>query len=86
MEISSLNEKGQFTIPATIRKRLNLSPGDKLRLFVEDDGSLHVIPATGSIRDLRASLPKPAKPVSIEEMNAGIGEAAAEHVSRHARD
>lgn len=86
METSALNEKGQLTIPAAIRKRLNLSPGDKLRLFVEDDGSLHVIPATGSIRDLRATLPKPVKTVSIEDMNAGIEEAAAEHVTRNARD
>jgi AbrB family looped-hinge helix DNA binding protein len=87
METCTINSKGQFTIPALIRRRLNLSQGDTLRLFVEEDGSLSVVPATGSIRDLCGALKRPgSKPVSIEEMNQAVAAAAAEHVMRHDRD
>lgn len=87
METCVINSKGQFTIPASIRRQLNLSEGDTLRLFVEDDGSVNVIPATGSIRDLYGLLKRSGgKGKSIEEMNLAVEEAAAEHVMRNDRD
>lgn len=86
METTTINRKGQFTIPASLRKKLKLSAGDQLRLFVEEDGSLSVVPATGSIHDLFGVLKRPGRALTIGEINEGIEEAAAEHVTRHARD
>ncbi len=37
MELAKVTSKGQITIPADIRKRLRLRPGDKV-LFLEDEG------------------------------------------------
>ena len=76
MSISTLTSKGQTTIPKAVRRHLGLKPGDKIRFLVEDDGRVVVIPATLHLRDLRGSLPKPSKPVSIERMREAIRERA----------
>ena len=38
--------KGQLVIPAEIRKKLGLKPGDSVRVL-EYDGAIHVIPTAG---------------------------------------
>jgi len=40
MPTAKLSKKAQLVLPASIRKRLNIRPGDRLILEVEDD---HVI-------------------------------------------
>lgn len=72
MSTSTLTSKGQTTVPKAVRQHLGLKPGDKIRFLVEDDGRVVMLPATLHIRDLRGSLPKPPKPVSVEQMNAAI--------------
>ena len=76
MATSTLTSKGQTTIPKAVRRHLGLKPGDKIRFLVEDDGRVMLLPATLHLRDLRGSLPKPSKPVSIERMNEAIRERA----------
>lgn len=41
MELAKVTSKGQITIPADIRKRLRLKPGDKV-LFLEDEGRVTI--------------------------------------------
>ncbi len=41
MDLSKLSSKGQVTIPAEIRKKLNLKEGDKV-LFVEENGRVFI--------------------------------------------
>ena len=41
---STVTSKGQITLPAEIRKRLNLQPGDKLDFIVREDGTIEVHP------------------------------------------
>jgi AbrB family looped-hinge helix DNA binding protein len=41
MELAKVTSKGQITIPADIRKRLRLKPGDKV-LFFEDEGRVMI--------------------------------------------
>ncbi len=72
MSISTLTSKGQTTVPKDIRRHLGLKPGDKIQFLVEDDGRVVILPATLHLRDLRGSLPKPSKPVSVERMNEAI--------------
>lgn len=40
---STVSSKGQVTIPAEIRKHLDIKEGDKLSFVIEDDGSVRVI-------------------------------------------
>ncbi len=72
MPTSTLTSKGQTTIPKAVRRHLGLKPGDKIRFLVENDGRVVVLPATLRLRDLRGSLPRPSKPVSVEQMNEAI--------------
>ena len=76
MATSTITSKGQTTIPKAIRRHLGLKPGDKIHFLVEDDGRVVVLPATLHLRDLRGSLPKPSKPVSLARMKEAIRERA----------
>ncbi|MCX7795039.1 MAG: AbrB/MazE/SpoVT family DNA-binding domain-containing protein [bacterium] len=44
MEIAKVSSKGQITIPAEIRKKLNLKEGDKV-LFIEENGKIVLLNA-----------------------------------------
>lgn len=79
MELSTITSKGQTTIPADIRRQLNLNSGDKLHFMIED-GHMVVVPARRSIKELKGIIPKPNIPVSIEDMNAAVLDAAASHM------
>ena len=82
MEVSTINAKGQITIPAKMRKILKLEPGSQVRLFLEADDESLVMSATGSIKDAFGILPKPKKAATIEQLNA----AAERAVSAQARE
>ncbi len=41
-EETKVSDSGVVTVPASIRQRLDIEPGDKLRWHTEDDGSLSV--------------------------------------------
>jgi antitoxin PrlF len=77
MLTSTLSGKGQTTIPVDIQRLLNVKPGDKIQYFVEPDGRVSLLPKTLSVKGLKGVLPKPARPVSIEEMNEAVRQRAA---------
>lgn len=39
-----LSQKGQVVLPASVRKELDLSPGDDFEILLEDDGSILLRP------------------------------------------
>jgi antitoxin PrlF len=78
---STLTRKGQTTIPKDIRERLGLKPGDKIKFIVHEDGSVRMVAANLTLRQLRGIL-RPDGPASIEEMDEAIGEAAVERFLR----
>jgi AbrB family looped-hinge helix DNA binding protein len=78
MTTATLTSKGQVTIPKDVRDKLGLKQGDRLLFTTQPDGSIRVRPRTAHIKDLYGILPKPKRPVSVEEMNEAIGEAVAE--------
>jgi antitoxin PrlF len=41
-EETKVSERGMVTIPASLRRRLDIEPGDKLRWDVDEDGNLSV--------------------------------------------
>ena len=81
MGTATVTSKGQITIPADIRETFNLVPGDQIVFFKRLDGSLGVRirrPRVGAGRGVTSS----DMPLSVEDMNRGIGEAVAQEYLR----
>jgi bifunctional DNA-binding transcriptional regulator/antitoxin component of YhaV-PrlF toxin-antitoxin module len=51
---------------------MGLDAGDRIEFIEMDDGTFTIMAATHSVKDLKGMIRKPAKPVSIEDMNAAI--------------
>ena len=73
--LATITSKGQVTVPKPIRDSLHLRPGDKLD-FLLDDGELRVAPVKSSVTALKGMLPKPATPVTLEQMDEAIARAS----------
>jgi len=80
---SAITVKGQATIPKAIREHLRLKPGDRVKFFVHPDGTVVLLPKL-PVSALKAMLPRPRRPVSIERMRKAVAEGAA-GLSRRAR-
>ena len=65
---SIMTSRGQITIPAEIREKLQLNSGNKFE-FIVRDGQIIMLPINKSIRSLKGILPKPDISLSCEEMN-----------------
>lgn len=74
---ATLTSKGQVTIPKTVRDALHLRTGDRLDFILESDGTVRVLPITGSVKRLKGLLPKPSRALTVEEMNEAIAKGAA---------
>jgi len=73
MTVATLTSKGQITIPVQVRHQLGLEAGDRVEFILDKEtGHYHFIPATVPIESLKGIVPKPRKPVSIEDMNEAI--------------
>ncbi len=74
---ATLTSKGQITIPKQVRDALHLRAGDRLDFVVHADGTVRVLPITGSVKRLKGLLPKPPRPLTLDEMDAAIAKGAA---------
>ena len=72
MPSATLTSKGQITIPKEVRDALGLETGDRIEFVAEKEGEYKVVPATKDVRHLKGLVPKPPKPVSVEDMNRAI--------------
>ncbi len=72
MSTATLTSKGQITIPADVRRALNVEAGDRVEFVQVEPGRFEVIPATRSVQSLKGMFGKPKRSVSIAEMNATI--------------
>jgi AbrB family looped-hinge helix DNA binding protein len=68
---ATLSSKNQATIPKTVRKYLNLNPGDRFKFFLQPDGAVVILPKISAAR-LKGSLSRRRRAISTEEMNAAI--------------
>ena len=48
----ALGERGRLVLPARVRRRLALRPGDRLMLTLDAEGGLHVVSAREQARRL----------------------------------
>lgn len=72
MSTATITGKGQVTIPASVRKRLGVQPGDRVDFVEMENGVFQLVAASRDIRSLKGVVPKPDKVVTIEEMNETI--------------
>ena len=69
MPTAVVTTKGQITIPKPVRDGLGVETGDRVEFVELEKGVYTVVAATRDVRDLKGIVPKPAKPVSVEDMN-----------------
>jgi AbrB family looped-hinge helix DNA binding protein len=72
MATATLTSKGQITLPKVVRERLGVEAGDKIEFVETEPGVYKMIAATRDVRDLKGLVPKPARPVTVEEMGRVI--------------
>lgn len=74
MPTAKLTSRGQLVIPQPVRQYLDLQPGDRVDFLIQDDGEVIVRPAVSDVRALKGILPRPARSVSLEDMDRAIRE------------
>ncbi len=72
MTTAVVTSKGQITIPKPVRDGLGVETGDRVEFVELERGVYTVVAATRDVRSLKGMIPKPAKPVSVEDMNKAI--------------
>jgi AbrB family looped-hinge helix DNA binding protein len=70
--LATLTSKGQITLPKAIRDRLHLRAGDKVEFLVDANGRVELLPLTAAVTQLKGMVPRPERPVSLEDMEAAI--------------
>jgi AbrB family looped-hinge helix DNA binding protein len=74
MTTATITSKGQVTIPKDVRARLGIGTGDRVEFIEIQDGVFQIVAATQDVQALKGIVPKPKKPVTLEEMNQAIAE------------
>ena len=80
---ATLTPNWQITIPPQVRKRMRLSAGDAVSFICIGRSRIELIASPNPITRLRGIVPKPNKPVSLDDMNRAISEGAAHGRNRH---
>ena len=74
MTTATITSKGHVTIPKDVRSRLGIGTGDRVEFVEIQDGVFQIVAATQDVQALKGIVPKPKKPVTIDEMNRAIAE------------
>ena len=78
MPTSTVTTKGQITLPRDVRQALGLDAGDKVD-FLEVEGGFKLVPLRKDVRALKGRFAgRVEQPVTIDEMEDAIAQAAAE--------
>ena len=77
MTTATLTSKGQITIPADVRRALNVQTGDRVEFVQVQPGRFELVAATRSVRELKGMFGKPARSLSIDDMNRVVAEQGA---------
>ena len=63
MTTATLTSKGQITIPADVRRALNVRTGDRVEFVQVEPGRFEIVAATRSVRELKGMFGKAANRV-----------------------
>jgi AbrB family looped-hinge helix DNA binding protein len=77
MTTATLTSKGQITIPADVRRALNVQTGDRVEFVQVQPGRFELVAATRSVRELKGMFGKPARSLTIDDMNRVVAEEGA---------
>jgi antitoxin PrlF len=55
-----------------VRERLGLEAGDRVEFVADEKGAWRIVAATRDGRAVKGIIPKPARPVSVEDMNRAV--------------
>jgi AbrB family looped-hinge helix DNA binding protein len=72
MATATLTSKGQVTIPAAVRAALGLDTGSRIEFVETVSGQFAIVAATSPVQALKGMLRKPAKPITLEDMENAI--------------
>lgn len=72
MTTATVTSKGQITIPADVRHALAVDAGDRVEFVQIESGQYLFMAVNRSVTELKGMFGKPAKAVSIDDMNAVI--------------
>lgn len=72
MTTATVTSKGQITIPANVRRVLNLAPGDRVEFVETAPGRFEFFAATRSVKELKGMFGQTDRTVTIEDMNRAI--------------
>ena len=85
MTTATLTSKGQITIPADVRRALNVQTGDRVEFVQVQPGRFELVAATRSVRELKGMFGRSALSLSVEDMNRVIAEQGAKAGLRSGR-
>ncbi len=82
MNYATITSKGQMTLPAKLRKAMQLAPGDKVQLTLQPDGTATLRKKSRSFKELRGIVKVEGAAANVEQwieearaaMAAGIRE------------
>jgi antitoxin PrlF len=88
MTTATITSKGQITIPASVRAAMSLEAGTKVEFVEVAPKRFEIIPINRSVMELKGMFAHKAlkRPVTIEEMNEAVKQAAAESYLRSVRE
>lgn len=72
MTTATLTSKGQVTIPVSVRSGLGVETGDRVEFIEVAPGHYELVAATLPVTALKGLIPKPERPVSVDDMTAAI--------------
>lgn len=79
---ATVTNKGQVTIPISIRTKAKIAPGTKLEFFLQEDGTIKVSLINRAISELKGMFKsRVEKPVSLQEMKKAISDASKKAMS-----
>jgi antitoxin PrlF len=77
-EAATVTSKGQITLPKSVRERLGVRAGDRVRFREIADGTVVVEAETGDLMELFGALvPAHGRSVTLDDMDDAIRRAAA---------
>ncbi len=82
---AKLTSKGQITLPARLRERLGVKPGDRIDFVEGESGNIEIVARRKTIHDLRGIVPYHGPPLSNEDLVRlveGARDARAEEIVR----
>jgi AbrB family looped-hinge helix DNA binding protein len=76
MPSAIVTSKGQITVPKEVREALGVRTGDRLEFVETSKGVYEVVAASRDVRELKGMIPRPRKPVSVEDMRRAVARRA----------